>query len=161
MSDDDRPPEITPWGPKQEEWEDMAGFWWVSTPRRGGIYLTPEQRKDIPDLIKPHSSDADEIWWEEDCACSLPIVCLLLQRGSLSEEEEYVLEQAHDRARDSFPDEWEQMTGREIKPGQSYKREEGPEIAAIHSDELLAGTKTPEDCQVIPPKARSPSQCSD
>ena len=142
MPDDERPPEITPWGPKQEEWQDMAGFWWVSTPRHGGIYLTPEQRKDIPDLIKPHGSDAEGIWWEEDCAWSLSIVSLLSQRprGSLSEEEEYVLEQAHDTARDSFPDEWEQITGREIKQGESYKREEGREIAAIHSDELLAGT---------------------
>jgi hypothetical protein len=155
MSDDERsvarpagsaegtnPPEMTPWGPKQEEWQDMAGFWWVSTPRHGGIYLTPEQRQDIPDLIKPHSSDTDGIWWEEDSAWSLPIVCLLSQRplGSLSEEEEYVLEQAHDTARDSFPDEWEQITGREIQQGESYEREEGREIAAIHSDELLGGT---------------------
>src|ERR1039458_3269355 len=135
MPDDERPPEITPWGPKQEEWQDMAGFWWVSTPRHGGIYLTPEQRKDIPDLIKPHGSDAEGIWWEEDCAWSLSIVSLLSQRprGSLSEEEEYVLEQANDTARDSFPDEWEQITGREIKQGESYKREEGREIVAIHS----------------------------
>ena len=142
MSEDERPPEITPWGPKQEEWQDMAGFWWVSTPGHGGVYLTPEQRKDIPDLVKPHSSDAEGIWWEEDGAWSLAIVCLLSQRphGSLSEEEEHVLEQAHDTARGNFPDEWERITGREIKPGESYNREEGREIAAIHSDELLAGT---------------------
>jgi hypothetical protein len=141
MADDERPPEKTPWGPKQEEWEDMAGFWWVSTPGHGGIYLKAEQRKDIPDLIKPHSSDAEGVWWEEDSAWSLPIVCLLSQRphGSLSDEEKYVLEQAHDTARDSFPDEWEQIIGREIKPGESYNREEGREIALIHTDDLLAG----------------------
>jgi len=153
MSEDERPPEMTPWGPKQEEWEDMAGFWWVSTPRHGGIYLTPEQRKDIPDLIKPHSSDAEGIWWEEDSAWSLPIVCLLSQRprGSLSEEEEHVREQAHDTARDSFPDEWEQITGREIKPGESHDREEGREIALIHTGDLLAGAilrSSPENAWV-------------
>jgi hypothetical protein len=131
----------------------MAGFWWVSTPRHGGIYLTSEQRKDIPDLIKPHSSDAEAIWWEEDSAWSLPIVSLLSQRrhGSLSEEEEHVLEQAHDTARDSFPDEWEQITGREIKQAESYEREEGRETAAIHTDELLAGTiwrSSPENAWV-------------
>jgi hypothetical protein len=141
MADDERPPERTPWGPKQEEWEDMAGFWWVSTPGHGGIYLKAEQRKDIPDLIKPHSSDAEGVWWEEDSAWSLPIVYLLSQRphGSLSDEEEHVLEQAHDTARDSFPDEWEQIIGREIKPGESHNREEGREIALIHTDDLLAG----------------------
>ena len=39
MSDDERPPEMTPWGPKQVEWEDMAGFWWVSTPRHGSSLI--------------------------------------------------------------------------------------------------------------------------
>ncbi len=151
MSDDERPPEITPWGPKQEEWEDMAGFWWVSTPGHGGIYLTPVQRKDIPDLIKPHSSDAEGIWWEEDSAWSLAIVSLLSQRGSLSEEEEYVLGQAHDTARDNFPDEWEQITGREVEPGESYSREDSRDTALVHPDDLLAGTiwrSTPENAWV-------------
>lgn len=141
MADNDKhPPEMTPWGPKQEEWE-VAGFSWVSTPRHGGIYLTPEQRKDIPDLIKPHSSDAEGTWWEEDNAWSLPVVYLLSQRphGSLSDEEDYLLERAHNTARDWFPDEWEQMTGREIKPGESYQRGESSELAEIHADDFLAG----------------------
>jgi hypothetical protein len=141
MSDDERPPDETPWGHKQEEW-DIGGFWWVSTPRHGGIYLTPNQRKDIPDLIKPHSSDAEGIWWEEDSAWSLPVVYLLSQRPheSLSDEEDYLLERAHNTARDSFPDEWEQMAGREIKQGESYSREDGRDTALVHSDDLLAGT---------------------
>ncbi len=142
MADNDKhPPEMTPWGPKQEEWE-VAGFSWVSTPRHGGIYLTPEQRKDIPDLIKPHSSDTERIWWEEDSAWSLPVVYLLSQRphDSLSDEEDYLLERAHDTARDWFPDEWEQMTGREIRLDESYSREVGRDIALERGDDLLAGT---------------------
>jgi hypothetical protein len=139
MANDERPPEITPWGEKYEESEPIPGFTFVHTGRHGGLYLTPDQRKDIPDVIRPHSSDEAGIWWEEDSAWSLPVVCLLSQRPSLSDEEKDFLEQAHEVARGWFPDEWEQITGREIKAGESYQREEGREIALIHADDLLAG----------------------
>jgi hypothetical protein len=39
----------------------MAGFWWMTASRHGGLYLTRDQRKDIPDVIKPHSSGGDPI----------------------------------------------------------------------------------------------------
>ena len=132
-------PDITPWGEKYEESEPIPGFAFVHTGRHGGLYLTPDQCKDIPDVIRPHSSDEEGIWWEEDSAWSLPVVYLLSQRPSLSDEEKDFLEQANNTARNWFPDEWEQITGREIKPGESYQREEGREIALIHADDLLAG----------------------
>jgi hypothetical protein len=140
MMDSERAPLETPWGEKYEDWDAIPGFTFVSTSRHGGLYLTPDQRKEIPDIIKPHSSDQDGAWWEEDSAWSLPVVYLLSQRPSLSDAEENFLEEANDAARGSFPDEWEQITGREIKAGESYRRDEGREIAEIHTDDLLAGT---------------------
>jgi hypothetical protein len=139
MSDDEQPPEMTPWGEKYEESERIPGFTFVHTGRHGGLYLTPDQRKEIPNVIKPHSAYEEGTWWEEDSAWSLPVVYLLSQRSSLSDEEKDFLEHAHDTARGSFPDEWEHITGREIKPGDSHKRDEGREIALIHTDDLLAG----------------------
>lgn len=98
MADDERPPEMTPWGEKYEESEPIPGFTFVHTGRHGGLYLTPDQRKDIPDVIKPHSAHEDGTWWEEDNAWSLPVVYLLSQRSSLSDEEKDFLEQAHEMA---------------------------------------------------------------
>jgi hypothetical protein len=141
MRDDETPPDETPWGRKQEEWEDVAGFSWVSTPGHGGIYLRDEQRQAIPESLKPYSADGEGIWWEEDWAWSLPVVCLFSKRpeGTLSDEEEYLLEDAHPVARDHYPDVWENLTGRKIEPGESRRRDEDNELIQLR-DNLLVRT---------------------
>jgi hypothetical protein len=140
MSDDERPPEITPWGHKQEDWEDGAGFWWVSTSGHGGIYLKPEQSGAIPENLKHYSADDEGKWWEEDCAWALPVVCLFSKRpeGSLSDEEEYLLERAHPIARDYYPDEWENLTGRKIEPGESHRRDADNALIALRDNLLVS-----------------------
>jgi hypothetical protein len=140
MSDDDRPPEITPWGHKQEDWEDGAGFWWVSTSGHGGIYLKPEQSGAIPENLKHYSADDEGKWWEEDCAWALPVVCLFSKRpeGSLSDEEEYLLERAHPIARNYYPDEWENLTGRKIEPGESHQRDADNALIALRDNLVVS-----------------------
>src|SRR5437899_2988864 len=141
MTDDDRPPENTPWGHKDFEDEPIPGFTTVSTSRHGGLYLTAKQREDIPDALKQYSKDGKGMWWEEDCAWSLPVIWLLSKRpqASLSPREEEYLDHAHAAARDYYPDTWENITGRKIRPGESYKRDQ--EIHLLkNKDNLITGT---------------------
>src|SRR5271154_6336714 len=72
MTDRDGPPDKTPWGQKDFEHELLPGFTMVSTSGHGGLYLTANQREAIPDALKPHSAGGKGMWWEEDCAWSLP-----------------------------------------------------------------------------------------
>jgi ankyrin repeat protein len=121
MADDERPPEITPWGDREEPDKLFGGFWWVKAERHGGLYLTAEQRMAIPESLQEHSRDGDGIWWEENSAWSLPVMCLLSGRpeSSLTEEEQETLYTANQTCQDDYPHEWEQLTGRKLMPGES------------------------------------------
>jgi hypothetical protein len=121
MADDEGPPEITPWGERDEPDKLFGGFWWVSAERHGGLYLTAEQREAIPESLKGHSRDGDGIWWEENSAWSLPVMCLLSGRpeSSLTEGEQENLHLADQTCRDEYPREWEHLTGRRLMPGES------------------------------------------
>jgi hypothetical protein len=125
MPDKDRPPDKTPWGHKDHEFEHIPGFTMVSTSGHGGLYLTAKQRAEIPEPLKQYSHDGKGLWWEEDCAWSLPVICLLSKRPqpSLSRGEQEYLSAAHEVAREYYPDVWENLTGRTLKPGQSEKRD--------------------------------------
>lgn len=117
MPADEKPPWETPWGTERDEPDKyFGGFWWVHTSRHGGLYLTPEQQEVIPESLKVYSKNETGEWWEENTAWSLPVICLLSKRpeSSLSEAEREVLHQAHDTAQEEYPDEWEQLTGREL-----------------------------------------------
>jgi hypothetical protein len=118
--DDERPPGTTPWGVKEKPDRLVAGFWLVNASNHGGLYLTEEQRKAIPDSLKAHSTEGTGIWWEwseENGAWSLPVMCLLSGRPetSLSEEKQMCLYFADQACRDKYPHEWEQLTGRRLK----------------------------------------------
>lgn len=145
MADDEGPPEITPWGERDEPDKLFGGFWWVSAERHGGLYLTAEQRKAIPESLRGHSRDGDGIWWEENSAWSLPVMCLLAGRpeSSLTEEEQEKLYFADQTCRDEYPREWEQLTGRRLMPGESQTLD--GEIAERHgfdgSGPLPGGTR--------------------
>ncbi len=134
MADDERPPEITPWGERDEPDKFFGGFWWVNTERHGGLYLTAEQRKAIPESLKAHSTDRDGTWWEEDSAWSLPVMCLLSGRpeASLTEEEKEKLYFADQTCQDNYPREWEQLMGRKLEPDESLKRDDEKELT-VHN----------------------------
>jgi hypothetical protein len=129
MADQERPPEITPWGDRDEPDKLFGGFWWVTASIHGGLYLTAEQRKAIPDELKSHSRDGEGIWWEENSAWSLPVMCLLSGRleSSLTEEEQEKLYFADQTCRDNYPGEWEKLTGRRLMPGESQALDQASE----------------------------------
>jgi hypothetical protein len=109
-----KPPETTPWGDRTEPDMLVGGFWWVVTASvDGGLYLTAEQRRAVPNAVKVHSQDGDGIWWEDKSAWSLPVICILSGRAaeSLSEAEREMLEQAHKTAMLEHVEEWENLTG--------------------------------------------------
>jgi hypothetical protein len=118
-------PDETPWGPKQHEAEILAGIVRVSTATHGGVYIGPDLRREIPDQLKIYSNGGDGAWWEEDEAQHLPLFCLSY-RNIIEDEDlrEYFLFSSESHVRDDFPDEWELITGRKLKPGESLQRDE-------------------------------------
>jgi len=143
MADNERPPEETPWGSERDEPDKFFGkFWWIHTSRHGGLYLTAQQQEAIPESLKAHSKNGTGVWWEENTAWSLPVICLLAKRpeASLSEEEQEIFARAHDTAQDEYPDEWEHLTGRKIEPGESQRRDENwkPSSATLDWKAALA-----------------------
>jgi hypothetical protein len=79
-NDNDKAPDDTPWGKKQMQWSNSPGLIEVDTARHGGLYVMPALRERIPDSLKKYSADGKGAWWEEDQACSLPVVALLSAR---------------------------------------------------------------------------------
>jgi hypothetical protein len=52
MPDKGRPPDKTPCGQKDHEFEHTPGFTMVSTSGHGELYLTAKQRAEIPEPLK-------------------------------------------------------------------------------------------------------------
>jgi hypothetical protein len=59
----------TPWGPSQNEEVLADGIISYSTASHGGIWLSPERQKALPDCRNWLGSKE---WWEEDCDWSVP-----------------------------------------------------------------------------------------
>ena len=79
-----RAPKQTPWGEKQFEHEMTPGITQVETSGHGGLWLDDDQRRQIPEYLRKHSFGGKGIWWEEDCAWSLPMLYFLSARTSSS-----------------------------------------------------------------------------
>lgn len=161
MADDEKPPWETPWGTERDEPDKcFGGFWWVHTSRHGGLYLTPEQQEAIPESLKAHSKNGTGVWWEENTAWSLPVICLLSKRpeASLTEEEQETLDRAHNTAQDEYPDEWEHLTGRKIEPGQSQARDENLPPSPWTSDWKEALAKEAEAERIKPESKLQPER---
>jgi hypothetical protein len=105
----DRAPRETPWGEKQFEGEIAAGFTKVETSGHGGLWLDNDQRREIPEYLRKHSFGGKGIWWEEDCAWSLPMLYFLSRKEKLVENEDLVLDIAKDTAREWYPDAYKQI----------------------------------------------------
>ena len=67
----DAVPKYSPWGAIDDKEKYAPGIWFVTTPSHGGIWLSPERRKEI-NRKSPFLGSA--AWWEEDCDCVIPIV---------------------------------------------------------------------------------------
>ena len=100
----------TPWGKVQDVNVLAPGIVNVSTASHGGIWLSPEKRKAMPNKRKA--------WYEEDCEWSLV---------ALAFPEYFELEQpvAEQTAKNYFPEDYEKLTGKPVKVEESLKLSEG------------------------------------
>jgi len=63
-------PVNSPWGKVKFKEQFAQGIWYVSTASHGGIWLSPERRKEMnrkSAFLKSYT------WWEEDEDCFIPI----------------------------------------------------------------------------------------
>lgn len=58
----------TPWGQSDGQVTPIKGITLYSTPRHGGIHLSPERIKQLPQYVTKESNFSHSLtWWEEDC----------------------------------------------------------------------------------------------
>ena len=114
----------TPWGPAQNVVEIAPGFYTISTASHGGIKLSAERNRFIPEPLRNKNG-----WYEEDCDANIPVM-FYTEAWSKStywqsyyKTEKEIFDDAAKSLKYWYPDEFEQATGWEVKPGESAKRD--------------------------------------
>lgn len=114
----------TPWGPAQQSKTIAHGIVRYSTASHGGYHLTkgrvdamPRVMRELMDKIGAIESDG-EAWLEEDNAWAL-VAFAFPSEFSLND-----VTCAEVMMKNHFPDTWEAITGKQLKPGQSRIRDE-------------------------------------
>ncbi len=62
----------TPWGQSDSEVKLADGIISYSTPSHGGIWLSAQRQKQLPENIDNFTHDIR--WWEEDCDWCVPYI---------------------------------------------------------------------------------------
>ena len=68
------PPKWSPWGSVQNSRKLAEGIWVVDTAGHGGIWLSPERRKQVPQYVTDVTFLKSRTWFEEDCDQAWPRV---------------------------------------------------------------------------------------
>lgn len=102
----------TPWGPSQGAVRYGEGVAFHSTSGHGGFHLTADRNAQVHSLLRSAGG-----WYEEDAAwaavaAAWPDLFTGLERR-----------QAEETLRHSWPDAWEAIHGRALKPGESRTRD--------------------------------------
>lgn len=120
----------TPWGAAQEARVVAPGVGWVGTPGHGGVKLSPEMNRRMPDYMRRPGG-----WYEEDCDWALPYVALadILRQGG----EASAADAAMETLRKWHPDEYERFTGETIPEGGSHVKDERA-FMELHKGDLVA-----------------------
>lgn len=63
-------PKSSPWGRVQYAKQIMPGVWSVGTAGHGGMHLSPERWKAMPEALKSNVYGGGH-WFEEDCEWAL------------------------------------------------------------------------------------------
>lgn len=116
----------SPWGQIAIVTPLAPGIQCVTTPRHGGIWLDAEHRRRVPDYMLPASHGGAGVWWEEDCAFSIPLVVFEDEvRAGGNEAAVSAIDSSlpRDSMRNWFPDIYERHFGVTLKPGESYIRD--------------------------------------
>ena len=121
----------TPWGRADESTPIAPGITQYSTPRHGGIRVTPRRQAQMPDYLR--LGDADKVgWYEEDCewarvACAFPEFF-----------DDKAREQALETLKNYFPKEYERHTGKTLARGESRARDSALFLEDHRDDFLVA-----------------------
>lgn len=128
-----RSPASTPWGPSQGAVHYGEGVVFHTTAGHGGFHLSPERNAKVHSLLcNPAGFYEEDAAWAA-VAIAWPELFTTLERR-----------QAEETLRHSWPDAWEAITGRALRPGESrtrdaeaFARDQATDwvvISAIYSD---------------------------
>jgi hypothetical protein len=120
-----RAPANTPWGPSQGVVRYGEGVVFHSTAGHGGFHLTADRNAQVHPLLRATGG-----WYEEDAAWAAvatawPDLFTGLERRH-----------AEETLRHSWPDAWEAIHGRALKPGESRTRD-GEAFARDHASDWV------------------------
>ena len=102
----------TPWGQSDYSRKIACGIISYSTPRHGGIHVSPDRLKTMPDYLRNDSG-----WYEEDCEwCKVAI--------AFPEYFQKEIESAKETLKHWLPDEYERHFNVKLQPGESHTRDE-------------------------------------
>lgn len=135
--------DTSPWGEVQDVVHHDVGIAEVGTATHGGVKLSPERNRAIPDEWRKKGG-----WYEEDCEhyfarATFP-ECFV--RGDESPDD--IREHAEERIRQWFPDQWEAVSGETLQPGQSAERDRQLERRANADNFVTHGAWAAEDGMV-------------
>lgn len=114
------------WGKVNETYAIADGIVSVSCEGHGGLKLSPQRNRFVPAELR-HSDG----WYEEDCDYMIAVRTFpeafadgregadFFKREGVEQSFAY----ADARVRSYYPDEWETLTGRDVQPGESSKRD--------------------------------------
>lgn len=112
----------TPWGPSQGAVRYGEGVVFHTTFGHGGFQLAADRNAKVPPLLRKAGG-----WYEEDSAwVAVAIAWPDLFTG-------FERRQAEETLRNSWPDAWEAIHGRKLKPGESHVRD-GEAFACDHAE---------------------------
>lgn len=119
----------TPWGPAGSVDRIADGITRVSTDSGGGWKLTDTRNMQVPKILRNPDGwyDEDQGWAKAAIAFSdEPHVAALNERMAAVDDQAAAdgITYAERVARDHYPHEYEQFTGREVLPGQSQVRDQ-------------------------------------
>lgn len=115
----------TPWGPSQGATLYAEGITCHSTAGHGGFFLSAERNRKVNPMLRSRDGyyEEDECW--AIVAISFPHLFTSFERRC-----------AESTMKDSWPDEWETITGTVLQPGESRRKDERAFLAE-HADDWL------------------------
>ena len=112
----------TPWGVADSAYMLARGIGSVGTPSHGGIKLSPERNKEVPEKFRAAGG-----WYEEDCAWCVPFCVFegdIYVGGQPCAVKAIESGQHKQSAKNWMPDFFEAFYGVEIPEGESYIKRE-------------------------------------
>lgn len=102
----------TPWGTADDVVKVAPGIASVGTPSHGGLKLSPERNKQVNPAWRRSGG-----WYEEDCEAGIVMVSF---PDAFPADPEGLADKS---AKNWYPDEYEQVTGKTVTPGESLTRD--------------------------------------